>query len=189
MKKYTLALVFLYLSATTSLFYCMPNKKKQENIFKVSKKTKKKKNKKLAKSNAESDTLQTGLKKTETPNWSHHNFKHFAQRNRPWTKKQIKANKKAVYRPDLDVEKLERMVWKKGTPVSNEQKIMEFDTIIGTSSGKETRYSRVEINSLNTIHGRPLSPKRTKNLSTGIAKASLEPYIKDRQSSIAEVDG
>ena len=80
------------------------------------------------------------------------------------------------------------MVWKKGTPISNEQKLMEFDTIIGASSGKETRYSRVEINSLNTIHGRPLSPKRAENLSIRIAKASLEPYIKDKQSPIAEVD-
>jgi len=187
MKKHTLTLIFLYLSATTSLFYCMEDKGKKQNT-KTSKKIQKKKNKKLAKSNAKSDTSQTEFEKTEILNWSSHNFKHFASKNRPWTKKQIKTSKKAVYRPDLDVEKLERMIWGKGTRISNEQKVMEFDAIIGASSSKETRCSRVEINSLNTIHGRPLSPKRTKGLLAGIAKTSLKPYIKDKdKQALAEI--
>ena len=181
MKKYTLTLIFLYLSATTNPFYCIENKEKKENTLKISKKRRTKINKKLAKSNVKPDKSQTGQKETEIPNWSSHNFKHFAPKSKSWGKKQIKTNKKAVYRPDLDIEKLERMIWSKGTSISDEQKVMEFDTIIGASSGKETRYSRVEINSLNTIHGRPLSPKRAKNLLIGITKTSLKPYIKGRQ--------
>jgi len=190
MKRYSLTIIFLYLSATTNPFYCMENKGKKESTFKLLKKNKKRNKKKSAKfkSNAQSGKSQVRLEKTETPSWSSHNFKHFSPKGKSWTRKHIKKNKKSVYIPDLDVEQLERTVWNKGTPISDEQKVMEFDAIVGMSSGKKTRYSRVEISSLNTIHGRPLTPDRAESLltETEIAKASLKPYIKDRQL-LAEV--
>lgn len=50
------------------------------------------------------------------------------------------------------------MAWENGTDVTNGKtwKVMEFDEVIGATSGKETMYVRVEYSG-GTIHGHPIT--------------------------------
>ena len=50
--------------------------------------------------------------------WSNHGYKHFPQSNMTW-KEIVKSSKNgpAKYTPGTNIEKLERMVWEKGTPI------------------------------------------------------------------------
>jgi hypothetical protein len=68
-------------------------------------------------------------------------------------------NAPAKYNPRVDIEKLERLVWKEGTPVTTDKpfKVMEFLEEIGASEGKSSWWVRVEITSGNVIHGHPLT--------------------------------
>lgn len=94
------------------------------------------------------------------PDWTPHRYKHFPKRNVSWNDI-LKSTKHgdAKYKPDVDIEKLERMAWDKGRPVTNGKpwKVFEAEEIIGAKRGIETPYMRVEINS-NTIHGHPITP-------------------------------
>ncbi|MBO0473472.1 hypothetical protein JZO86_07115 [Enterococcus ureasiticus] len=91
--------------------------------------------------------------------WTNHGYKHYPPKNMKW--KDIVSSTKngpAKYKEGINIEQLERKVWKEGKNVSNGKpwKVMEFDDIIGASSGKETRFMRVEKSS-NTIHGHPIT--------------------------------
>lgn len=102
----------------------------------------------------------------EAIKWTNHGYKHFPQKNMSW-KDIIKSTKNgpAKYKPGIDIEALERMVWEKGTPVTNGKirKYMEFDDIIGASAGAETKYMRVEMSG-GTIHGHPITESEYKKL-------------------------
>jgi pyocin large subunit-like protein len=82
--------------------------------------------------------------------WVSHDNKHIANKNFPW-KKIIEGTKHgpAKYAQNMnvdDIEKLERKVWNEGISVETKgssYKIMEFDDVIGASSGKETNYVMV----------------------------------------------
>ena len=72
----------------------------------------------------------------------------------------IKSTKNgpAKYNLGTDIEVLERMVWEKGTPVTNGKtwKVMEFDDVIGAIGGAKTNYMIVEMSG-GTIHGYPIT--------------------------------
>ena len=91
--------------------------------------------------------------------WSNHGYKHFPQSNMAW-KEIVKSSKNgpAKYTPGTNIEKLERIVWEKGTPVTNGKtwKVMKFNDVIGASAGAETNYIRVEFSG-GTIHGHPIT--------------------------------
>lgn len=91
--------------------------------------------------------------------WTNHGFKHFAPKNMSW-KNVVKSTKNgpAKYLHGTDIEALERMVWEHGTDVADRKtwKVMGFDDIIGATTGKETKYMRVEFSS-GTIHGHPIT--------------------------------
>nr|WP_241488375.1 RHS repeat-associated core domain-containing protein [Winslowiella iniecta] len=101
-----------------------------------------------------------GLTCTPTePNWTNHGYKHFPPKNNSW-KDILKSTKTgpAKYKPEIDIEALERSVFKDGTPVTNGKtwKVKEMDDLIGASEGKDSKWIRVE-ESGGTIHGHPIS--------------------------------
>ena len=102
----------------------------------------------------------------DTVKWSNHGYKHFPQKNMSW-KNVIKSTKNGPVKYNLgtDIKVLEKMVWKKGIPVSNGKtwKVMEFNDIIGASGGAETKYMRVEMSG-GTIHGHPITKAEYKKL-------------------------
>ena len=96
---------------------------------------------------------------TTKKEWTEHGFKHFPPKNKQW--KEIISTTKtgpAKYKPNLNIEKIERLAWEKGKICTNGKpwKVMEFDTIIGANGGIETNYIRVEC-SANMIHGHPIT--------------------------------
>jgi pyocin large subunit-like protein len=99
-----------------------------------------------------------------------HRYKHVANKNIPW-KNIVKGTKHgdAKYIQNLntkDIEKLERKVWDNGVKIEQNGKtvsIMEFDDVIGASSGKETNYVMVEMSG-DFIHGRPIDATTYKKL-------------------------
>ena len=84
----------------------------------------------------------------EAIKWRNHGYKYFPQKNMS-CKDIIKSTKNgpAKYKPGIDTEALERMVWKKGTSLTNgkTQKVMEFSYIIGASAGSGIKYMGVEM--------------------------------------------
>lgn len=79
-------------------------------------------------------------------NWSNHSYKHFPPKKMSW-KGITKSTKNgsAKYKPGIDVEALERQVWKEGTSVTNGKvwKVKKFNKVIGASGG--------------TIRGQPIT--------------------------------
>lgn len=71
----------------------------------------------------------------------------------------------AKYKYGVDIEKIERFVWREGNSVINGKswKVFECDNIVGASSGVETKFMRVEM-SANTIHGHPILYSEYKKL-------------------------
>ena len=95
----------------------------------------------------------------EKVEWSNYGYKHAPQKNMSW--KDITDSTKngpAKYKPEIDIESTEKMVWEKGTSVTNGKtwKVKEFDDVIGASDGVETKYMRVEMSG-GTIHGHPIT--------------------------------
>ena len=101
------------------------------------------------------------------PDWTNHGFKHFPQKNMTWNDI-VKSTKSgpAKYIPGINIEELERSVYKTGQPVTNGKtwKIEDTGRIIGASEGKESRWIRVEYSS-GTIHGHPISLNEFRKLS------------------------
>jgi len=64
----------------------------------------------------------------------------------------------------VNIEKLERDVWKTGQSVTNGKpwKVKDLGREIGASEGKSSQWMRVEMSS-NTIHGHPISKAEYKN--------------------------
>ncbi len=102
----------------------------------------------------------------KTVQWTAHGFKHVAKKGISW-KKIINGTKSgpAKYSRNIDIEKVERYVWKNGDNVvtGKKWKIMEFDEVIGASNGKESIWIRVE-SSGGTIHGHPIKVEEFKKL-------------------------
>jgi hypothetical protein len=91
--------------------------------------------------------------------WTPHGYKHFSSTKLSWGEVvRATARGPAKYLPEIDVEALERYVWRNGISATNGRtwKVMAFDGIIGASAGQESRWVRVEQNS-NTIHGHPIT--------------------------------
>ncbi|NRB22058.1 hypothetical protein HRU45_04975 [Candidatus Dependentiae bacterium] len=95
----------------------------------------------------------------QQPDWTPHGYKHSSSKNLKW-KDVIKQTKNgpAKYHHNIDIEKLERMVWQKGTKINNGKpwKVMKLDYLVGAKNGIETQFVRVEM-SANTIHGHPIT--------------------------------
>lgn len=95
----------------------------------------------------------------EEPNWTPHGFKHSPSKNMTWGDI-VKSTKSgsAKYKPGINIESLERSVFKEGTPVTNGKpwKVMDMGETVGASEGKPTQWIRVE-ESGGTIHGHPIS--------------------------------
>ena len=75
-------------------------------------------------------------------------------------------NQPAKYHPDIDIEKVERDVWKNGIEVEGNTntriKIMDMGRLVGASQGVETRY--IEVKYVNgEIHGRPINQQEFNN--------------------------
>jgi len=93
------------------------------------------------------------------PYWSPHGYKHVSPKNSTW-EEVVKNTKKgpAKYCHGIEIEKLEREVWKHGTKVTNGKpwKVIKLDKVIGAKNGIETSCMRVEMTA-NTIHGHPIT--------------------------------
>ncbi len=63
----------------------------------------------------------------------------------------------ALYKPGINIERLERHAWEYGQEVANGKnwKVFKSDEIIGAKWGKETQYMRIECSG-NAIHGHPI---------------------------------
>jgi len=160
MKKHSLIFVFLCLPVTTNLLHCMNYE--------------------------ESDDCKSNKSPIKLIQWTTHKYKHHLPPSEIWAKKIIKSTKHgpAKYRPDINIEELERAVWHNGTPTSDKSiKIMEFNEEIGATSGKKTKFIRVEINDVNAIHGRPLTPERAIRAleMDDISPVNLTPYLKSKK--------
>ena len=98
--------------------------------------------------------------------WTPHGYKHFASSKRSWAEiVRATTSGPAKYLPDIDIEVLERGVWRNGIPTTNGRswKVMEFREIIGAGVGNESRWVRVE-ESNNTIHGHPITQQEYERL-------------------------
>lgn len=71
----------------------------------------------------------------------------------------------AMYKPDINIEAIERYAWEYGIPTTNGKtwKVMQFDEIIGAIDGKDTKYMRIEMTQ-NTIHGHPITEAEYRKL-------------------------
>lgn len=100
-----------------------------------------------------------GRATVKSPSWTAHGYKHVAPKNKPWIDV-VKStqNGPAKYKPNTNIQKLEKGVWEKGKTVNNGKnwKVKEFQNEIGASAGKPSRWVRVE-NSADTIHGHPIT--------------------------------
>jgi len=99
--------------------------------------------------------------------WTPYGYKHFASTKLVWAEiVPATARGPAKYRPSIDVETLERDVWRNGMPTTNGRpwKVMAFREIIGASAGNESRWVRVEESS-NTIHGHPITQQEYERLT------------------------
>ncbi|MDC9598588.1 RHS repeat-associated core domain-containing protein [Xenorhabdus anantnagensis] len=103
----------------------------------------------------------------DEPNWTNHGFKHFPQKNMSW-KDIVKSTKSgpAKYTPEINIEALERSVYKTGQPVTNGKpwKVQDMGEIIGASEGKPSQWIRVEYSG-GTIHGHPISLNEFRKLT------------------------
>ena len=102
--------------------------------------------------------------------WTNHGYKHYPDKNKSWNQI-IKSTKNgpAKYHTNIDdIEAFEREAWNTGASVNNGKnwKVKEYDTVIGATNGKETRYVRIEC-SANTIHGHPISESEYNKLLNG----------------------
>ena len=101
--------------------------------------------------------------------WTPHDYKHFPKKNLSW-KETVESTKSstigAKYKPEINIEKLERHVWETGTPVTTGKswKVKAFDYVCGACDGKETKYMRVE-ESAGVIHGHPITETEYKKLT------------------------
>ncbi|MEY1164365.1 hypothetical protein AB7116_17025 [Providencia manganoxydans] len=95
----------------------------------------------------------------ENPNWIPHGHKHSPRKNQSW-KDTVESTKSgpAKYKPEIDIEKLERDVHLTGTPVTTDKdfKVKDMGVVIGAKRGKESQWIRVEY-SAGTIHGHPIT--------------------------------
>ncbi|HHS3623217.1 TPA: RHS repeat domain-containing protein [Proteus mirabilis] len=101
------------------------------------------------------------------PDWTNHGFKHFPQKNMSW--KDIVGSTKtgpAKYKPEINIEALERSVYQTGQPVTNGKpwKVQDMGKIIGASEGKPSQWMRVEYSG-GTIHGHPISLNEFRKLT------------------------
>ncbi|MCD5327176.1 RHS repeat-associated core domain-containing protein, partial [Chromobacterium piscinae] len=94
--------------------------------------------------------------------WTSHGGKHVPSKNASW-KDTVKSTKTgaAKYKPEVNIQALERSAWATGTPVSTggkntSWKVASMPDVIGASEGKETNLMRVEC-SQGVIHGHPIS--------------------------------
>ncbi|WP_177498741.1 RHS repeat domain-containing protein, partial [Pseudomonas sp. G(2018)] len=98
--------------------------------------------------------------------WTPHGYKHMPSKNMSW-KETINSTKSgpAKYKHGISVESLEREAYKSGSPSTNGKpwKIKEYDTDIGASEGKLSRWIRIEL-SARTIHGHPISENEFRKL-------------------------
>ncbi len=98
--------------------------------------------------------------------WTRHGNRHVPPKNIPW-KEIIKQTKTgdAKYKPDINIEALERKCWGKGvlTADGKSHKIFDCGEIIGAYKGEETPYVLIKW-SANEIHGHPISYDRYKTL-------------------------
>nr|WP_306109996.1 RHS repeat-associated core domain-containing protein [Pseudomonas sp. PB120] len=103
----------------------------------------------------------------EKVDWTPHNYKHSASKNMTW-KETINSTKSgpAKYKQGIDVESLEREAYANGYPAANGKpwKVREYDTDIGASEGKPSRWIRIEL-SARTIHGHPISETEFRRLN------------------------
>ena len=109
--------------------------------------------------NAIKSCKNNASKLDESLRWTHHGYKHVPPKNLSWGKI-IKATKngRSIYKPKVDIKKLELHAWQHGQKVKNGKnwKVFKSAEIIGANNGMETNYLRVEC-SANTIHGHPIS--------------------------------
>jgi hypothetical protein len=96
--------------------------------------------------------------------WTAHGGKHVPETkgmaNWAWDKivKNTSNGKPAMYKLGTNVEELEHIAFHTGRidTTGKPLKVIEFPHVIGASSGKETKYMRVEITEQNVIHGHPI---------------------------------
>jgi hypothetical protein len=104
---------------------------------------------------------------SKEPNWTAHGNKHVPPKNAPW-KDVVKSTKSgpAKYKPEINIEELERSVHKTGQPVTNGKtwKVQDMGKTIGASEGKESQWIRVEFSG-GTIHGHPISLNEFRKLT------------------------
>ena len=105
------------------------------------------------------DEGETKLPFPEEVDWTPHGYKHSPSKNMTW-KETINSTKSgpAKYKQGVDIERMEREAYKNGVPATNGKpwKIREYETVIGASEGKPSRWIRLEL-SARTIHGHPIS--------------------------------
>jgi len=98
-------------------------------------------------------------KSMDNVKWTSHGFKHFSSKKLSWNEI-IKTTKNGIakYKPNIDVESIERLAWEKGIicPQKNNWKVLKFDYPVGAKNGLETYFIRVEM-SAQTIHGHPIT--------------------------------
>lgn len=100
-------------------------------------------------------------------NWTAYGGKHVASPKLTWNKI-VESTKSgpAKYRPEIDIEALERQVWAEGRPVTSGKpwKVMELQEEVGASGGKSSKWVRVE-ESAGTIHGHPITEAEFRRLT------------------------
>ena len=99
--------------------------------------------------------------------WTAHGYNHSPSKNMSW-KAIIESTKTgpAKYKPGTDIESLERGVFKDGKSSTNGKpwKVKDFESDIGASGGKTSRWIRIEL-SAKTIHGHPITEQEFRKLT------------------------
>lgn len=166
MKKSTLMFTFLCFATTIHPLYCAKKKKKKQT------------NTEFNEHKNENDQRTEG----STVTWTPHSYKHFARKN--MTQKAMLKSNRALYNASLkkNIESMEMRAWHKGTkiPGKDNEKVIQWDQEIGTSSGSATSYMRVEQNGP-FVHGRPCSPKTVRRASETeeIEQASIAQRVEN----------
>jgi hypothetical protein len=96
--------------------------------------------------------------------WTAHDNKHVPElkgmANWAWDKivKNTGNGKAAMYKPGTNVQELEHIAFHTGLKDTTGRpfKVLELPHVVGASSGKETKYMRVEYTEQNVIHGHPI---------------------------------
>ena len=96
--------------------------------------------------------------------WTPHGGKHVPRKNLSWSKirKSTRNNQPAKYKPEINIESLERTAWADGTSVPSppgknvQYRVYDAGKIIGASDGVDTPYIRAEC-SQGVIHGHPIT--------------------------------